>query len=857
MVQPIGTFTVVPALPHRLRRLRDLAYNLQWSWEHEIVELFRRLSPELWEASERNPVRMLGMVSQERLDQVANDDAFLAHLERVWADFDRYMTWPHTWYRKLLPEPPRPLVAYFSMEFGLAEALPIYSGGLGILAGDHLKSASDLGVDLVGIGLLYQEGYFRQRLNPDGWQEEYYPVNDFAIMPVVPLEDSNGEPLAVTILLPGRQVTVRIWRVNVGRVALLLLDTNVPGNAPEDHAITDRLYGGDLDMRIRQEIVLGMGGLRALDLLNMPPDVCHLNEGHSAFLILERIRTLREDGQLSFAEAREVAKAGTVFTTHTPVPAGIDRFPRYLMERYFGTYCQECGISMDQLMALGREDPADPNAPFSPTMLALRLSTHANGVSRLHGVVSRRMFQPIWPGVPDNEVPISSVTNGVHDLTFLSAEMANLYERYLGPRWREEPGDQTVWVQAESIPEEELWRTHERARERLVAFARQHLRRQLWRQGASPQQLEEADEVLDPQALTIGFGRRFTTYKRATLLLRNPERLARLLNQPGRPVQIIYAGKAHPADEPAKRLIRDIVHLSRRPEFRHRLVFLEDYDIGIARYMVQGADLWLNTPRRTLEASGTSGMKAAANGSLNVSILDGWWAEAYQPEVGWAISRSERFESHEQEDEAEAEALYNLLEREVVPLFYDRSRDGLPRRWIARMKAAIQALCPIYNSDRMVTEYVERFYLPAAEHVWDLSLDGMARAKQLAAWVERVRAEWPRLGFEEVRVEAPSEVTVGTTMPMVARVRLGGLTPDDVWVEAFYGVLDGQGQIDPRTAGTAILESQGEVAPGVYEFVGAIPGRASGSSGYTVRLLPRNTELVTPYELQLVCWASG
>ncbi|HOG45220.1 MAG TPA: alpha-glucan family phosphorylase, partial [Anaerolineae bacterium] len=442
MVQPIGTYTVVPALPPRLSRLRDLAYNLQWSWEYETVELFRRLSGELWEQAGHNPVKMLGLVAQERLDQAANDEAFLAHLDEVWMAFDRYLTWPHTWYRRLLPEPPRPSVAYFSMEFGLAESLPIYSGGLGILAGDHLKSASDLGVDLVGVGLLYQEGYFRQRLNADGWQEEYYPVNDFSVLPVIALRGPGGEPLAVPLHLPGRQVTARLWQANVGRVKLILLDTNVPENATQDQEITDRLYGGDLEMRIRQEIVLGMGGLRALDVLGLWPDVCHLNEGHSAFLILERIRTLMKEHGHSFAQAREVVRAGTVFTTHTPVPAGIDRFPRHLMERYFGPYCQECGITVEELLAMGSENPNDPNSAWSPTMLALRVATHSNGVSRLHGIVSRRMFQPLWTGVPANEVPISSVTNGIHDLTFISPEMANLYERYLGPRWREDPGDQ-------------------------------------------------------------------------------------------------------------------------------------------------------------------------------------------------------------------------------------------------------------------------------------------------------------------------------------------------------------------------------------------------------------------------------
>ncbi len=856
MVQPIGTFTVVPTLPPQLSRLRDLAYNLLWSWEYEIVDLFRRLSSEVWEASGHNPVRMLGMVPQERLQQAANDDAFLAHLDRVWGIYERYVSWPNTWYHKLLPAVPRPLIAYFSMEYGLTEALPAYSGGLGILAGDYLKSASDLGVDLVGVGLLYQEGYFRQRLNTDGWQEEYYPVNDFSVMPVTPERTADGTPLTVSVAMPGRMVTARLWRVRVGRVSLIMLDSNIPANAPEDQGITDRLYGGDLDMRIRQEILLGMGGLRALDLLGLRPDVCHLNEGHSAFLILERIRALVTEHDHSFAEAREITKAGTVFTTHTPVPAGIDRFPTYMMERYFGPYCQEVGISLDELLALGRDNPADPHAPFSPTVLALNMAAYSNGVSQLHGIVSRRMFQVLWPEVPTSEVPITAVTNGIHYPSFVSKELIGLYERYLGPRWREEPGDQSVWLGAEGIPEEELWRTHERLRERLVAYARRHLRDQLRRQGATHDEIEQAYEVLNPEALTIGFGRRFTTYKRGTLLLRDPERLARLLNRPGQPVQILYAGKAHPADEPAKRLIRDIVHLSRRPEFRNSMVFLEDYDISVARSMVQGSDVWLNTPRRPLEASGTSGMKAAANGALNVSILDGWWAEAYDPAIGWAISPREQYQDQERQDQVEAEALYNILEGEVIPLFYERGRDGLPRRWIQRVKAEIQALGPLFSSNRMVTEYVERFYVPCGEHVWELLLDGMARAKALAAWVEKVRAQWPQLEFEAVEAKVPKDFKVGESMPLTARVRLGELTPADVWVEAYYGKLDEDEVIDPHTGDAVELESRGQVSPGVYEFAGEIPARASGAGGYTVRLLPRNLELVTPFDLHLIHWAS-
>lgn len=856
MVQPIGVFTVVPSLPPSLARLRDLAYNLYWSWNLDVVDLFRRLGGDQWAASGHNPVRLLGMVSQEHLDQAAADDAFLAHLDEVWTRFQRYMERPNTWYQKLLPEAPRPLIAYFSMEYGLTEALPIYSGGLGILAGDHCKSASDLGVDLVAVGLLYQEGYFRQRLNADGWQEEYYPVNDFSLLPVVQERDPGGAPLTVAVRLPGREVQAAIWRIDVGRVALYALDTNLPVNAREDQAITDRLYGGDLDLRIRQEIVLGIGGLRALGKLGIEPDICHLNEGHSGFLILERIRELMLERGATFPEAREIVGAGTVFTTHTPVPAGIDRFPPYMMERYLGVMARELGLSMEELMAMGRENVADPHAPFSPTILALRMAAHSNGVSRLHGIVSRRMFQVLWPGVPDGDVPISSVTNGVHQLSFISRELALLYERYLGPHWREEPGDQSVWVEADEIPPEELWRTHERRRERLVAFCRRHLRSQLRRQGASPEEVARADEILEPGALTIGFGRRFTTYKRGTLVLRDPDRLARLLNQPGRPVQLIFAGKAHPADEPAKRLIRELVHLSREPQFHQHLVFLEDYDITVARYMVQGCDVWLNTPRRPLEASGTSGMKAAANGGLNVSILDGWWAEAYEPEIGWAIARGEQRLDPERQDEVESIALYDTLEREVVPLFYNRARDGLPRRWIERMKASIQTLAPIFNSNRMVTDYVERFYLPGAEHVWALTLNNMARAKSFAAWVERVRSEWPQLAFEAVHAQSPPELAVGATIPVTARVRLGELAPDDLWVEVYHGPLDSQERIDPRQAGTIIMDHRGEVSPGVHEYQAEIPARSSGLGGYTVRLLPRSIDLVSPYGLHLIHWAS-
>ncbi|MGQ9682628.1 MAG: alpha-glucan family phosphorylase [Anaerolineae bacterium] len=857
MIRPISTFTILPALPPQLERLRALAYNLHWSWHHETVEVFRHLANGVWEESGHNPVLMLGLVPAERLEEAARDEAFLAHLDRAWASHEEYLARQQTWYGRLRRRDRRQLVAYFSMEFGLTEALPIYSGGLGVLAGDHLKAASDLGLDLVGVGLLYQQGYFRQRLNPDGWQEEHYPVNDFSVMPLTPLRGADGAPLTVSVSLPERDVVARLWKAEVGRVSLIMLNTNLPENAPGDRAITDRLYNSDLDVRIRQEIVLGIGGMRALRALRLEPEVCHLNEGHSAFMILERIRLLMEEQHLAFAAAREIVRAGTVFTTHTPVPAGIDRFPAGMVAHYFGRYCEQMGLCVEELLALGREQQGDSQAPFSPTILALRLAAHANGVSRLHGAVSRRMFQVLWPGVPEPEVPIDSVTNGVHALSVISNEMASLYERYLGPRWREEPGDQSVWASVDKMPAEELWRTHERRRERLVAFARRRLMAQLRRHGASLGQQERAGEVLDPEALTIGFARRFATYKRGTLLLRDPARLSRLLNRPGQPVQIIFAGKAHPADEPAKLLIRELVQKSRQHEFGNRLVFIEDYDLTVARYMLQGCDLWLNTPRRPLEASGTSGMKAAANGVLNLSTLDGWWAEAYQPGLGWAIGNEETdVEDDERRDRLEAEALYNILEHEVIPLFYDRGRDGLPRRWIACMKAAIRTLCPVYSANRMITEYAERYYRPAMARVAELSAEDGRQASSLAGWIVRIQSAWGQVGFEGVTIEARQEIMAGDSVVVQARLRLGSLTPEDVSVQAYWGRLLPGGDIDPEAASFTPLGLQEEVAPGVYAFAGRIQVQGGGAGGITLRAFPKWPEPSPAWRLPLVCWAS-
>ncbi len=864
-MKAIQTFTVTPSLPEPLAPLRELAYNLRWAWNHDAIELFRRLDDDLWEAT-HNPVIMLGTIDQARLEKAAEDPGFLAHLERVVRDLDAYVTGESTWFNRIHGSTDGHLVAYFSAEFGLIECLSIFAGGLGVLAGDHLKSASDLGVPLVGIGLLYQQGYFKQYLNEAGWQQEGHEDHDFYNLPLRLERRPDGEPLTIQVPYPGCQVLAQVWRAQVGRVPLYLLDANLPANHPDDRGITYQLYGGDLEMRVKQEIMLGIGGCRALAALGLEPTVYHMNEGHSAFLVLERIRQLMEAHNLSFAEAREAASAGLVFTTHTPVAAGHDYFPRHLMERYFAEYVRNLGLSVDELMALGRQDPANESEPFCTTILALRMATYSNGVSRLHGQVSRRMWAELWPGVPEDEIPITHITNGVHFLSWVSEDMEELYDRYLGPRWRDEPVDRMVWERVEGIPAEELWRTHERRRERLVAFVRRRLRRQLERRGASQAELEAADQALDPKALTIGFARRFAPYKRATLLIRDPERLARILNAPERPVQVIFAGKAHPHNQDGKELIRQIVELSRQERFRQRLVFLEGYDIEIARYLVQGVDVWLNTPRRPREASGTSGMKAVANGVLHLSTLDGWWDEAWDfglrqtPQsaipFGWAIGRGEMYDDPDYQDQVEAEALYDLLEREVVPLFYDRGADGLPRRWIARMKASIRSLCPFFNTHRMLEEYTQRFYLPAAERYRMLVAGGVARARSLAEWRSRVRANWPQVRIEAVKAEMAGELQVGSDFRVRARVRLGDLTPDDVVVELYLGRVGSGGElVEPQVVEMQPVEQVGE---GLYAYeTGAVSCRRSGHHGYTVRVLPYHPDLPTRFLPGLITWALG
>ncbi|NOZ19541.1 MAG: glycosyltransferase family 1 protein [Planctomycetes bacterium] len=848
----LRTFSVVPALPDSLLGLRDLANNLWWCWNADAFELFRRLDPEIWEEVNHNPVKLLDKADQGRIDKLAGDSGYVAAVERVKGYLEEYKE-GETWFAKTYPDLNGTRIAYFSAEFGITECLAIYSGGLGVLAGDHLKSASDLGLPIVGVGLLYRQGYFRQYLSTDGWQQEFYPELDFYNLPVELEKGEDGKPVTIDVGYPGRKVRAQVWRAQVGRIPLFLLDANLKENSPADRNITAQLYGGDLEMRISQEILLGIGGVQALMALGIHPEIYHMNEGHSAFLGLERVRLLMNEHKVSFKEASEAVAGGNVFTTHTPVPAGNDVFSEGMMAKYFLNYSQSLGLTWNEFMALGRQNPVDQDEPFCLTVLALKLAAGRNGVSQLHGKVSRAMWHRIWHNVPQDEVPIEAITNGVHTRTWLSYDMATLFHRYLDPEWAEKPADHSIWEGIDNIPDGELWRTHERRRERLVAVARARLRMQLTRRGAGKAEVERAEEVLDPEALTIGFARRFATYKRATLLFRDIKRLQELLNDKDRPCQIIFAGKAHPHDNEGKELIRGIVQTARQEAFRGRIVFLEDYDMSLSHYLASGVDVWLNTPRRPLEASGTSGMKIAVNGGLNMSVLDGWWCEGYTPDGGWAIGTGEKYENAGAQDAVESEIAYELLEKEVIPMFYERGPDGLPRKWIRMMKASMRTVCPMFNTNRMVQEYTERFYLPGIHRSRRLLADGLANASALAKWKDQVHKRWAKVNVLETQAGTEKEYCVGSELLVRAKVSLGEIHPDEVAVQIYEGPLTPAREIEDPNIVTMACEN--EESPGVWWYSGSAPCRKAGLHGFALRILPRHDDLASLYDTGLTFWA--
>jgi starch phosphorylase len=839
-MQPLRVYSVVPKLPAKLKPLWELAYNLLFAWNDDIAS-----------------VGFLNRLPQKTLETLAEDDFFVERVSDLRQTLATYLARKTT----SIPFPDRdgqPVVAYFSLEYGISACLPVYSGGLGILAGDHLKSASDLCVPLVGIGLCYQQGYFRQYLTADGWQQERYPIYDFEQMPLSLCKNENGERILIHVDLRGERVYAQIWKAQVGRVALYLLDANVPENEPGSRQLTNRLYGGDLETRVRQEYLLGIGGIRALEALELKPKVIHMNEGHSAFAGLERIANFMDKHKLSFEAAMELVASSSIFTTHTPVPAGNDRFPPDLIQLYFEDYAKRLGLAFKVLLALGREDPRNDSEHFCMPVLALKLSRFNNGVSQLHGVVSRRMWNRVWNQYPVEDVPIGAITNGVHVPTWVAQDMAALYDRYFGANWREDPDTGRVFGQTHLISDAELWRTHERLRERLVGYVRVRLREQLLARGAKRKELQAAEEVLDPQALTIGFARRFATYKRANLLLSDKERLLKILGDNAHPVQFVFAGKAHPHDNEGKKIIQELVQLCNSLECRFNMVFLEDYDMEIASYLVQGVDVWLNTPRRPLEACGTSGMKAMCNGVLNYSTLDGWWAEAWKPDnsVGWAIGQGEEYEDGGYQDFVESQTLYNILENEIIPTFYDRGHHGsLPRNWIRKMKDSIAQLAPLYNSHRMVEDYARIAYVPALENYNRLTRDDCAAAKDLASWRMDMMTKWSNLDVRNIRADEPEQLHVGDPIRVRAEVHLNGIRPQDVEVQIYAGRLDYEGKFAQRE--TIVMRPVESMDDGWTVYVGEIEPAEAGRFGFTVRILPHHPLLLDSHSLGLIRWASA
>ena len=845
-MKALRRFVVRTRLPEPLAPLGELVMNLRWSWHLPSLDLFESVDPETWHAAGQDPVRLLGEVPSRRMQELAEDPAFLDRLHGIHAELQHYLTQPR-WYQSLDGAPD--CIAYFSPEYGITQSLPQYSGGLGILAGDHLKTASDLGVPIIAVGLLYRRGYFRQTLSPDGWQLEHYPPIDPHGLPLALLTKDDGSPLRVEVGLPGGvALRAQIWKAQVGRVPLLLLDSDVEDNAPAEREICDRLYGGGTDHRLLQEMLLGIGGVRALRAYGAQPAVFHTNEGHAGFLGLERIRVLMEEQGLDYDTALEAVRAGTLFTTHTPVPAGIDRFPRELIEQFFGGDNASPALPVETILALG-DEPGGDGSVFNMAFMGLRLAQRANGVSRLHGDVSREMFAPLWPGFDPSEVPIAHVTNGVHARTWVAREVLELADR------EGVTDDAATWESVSRVSDEEVWHARSALRSRLVDEIRERLRVSSMLRGASEAQLGWIDTAFDPGVLTIGFARRVPSYKRLTLMLRDPERLRALLLDPDHPLQLVVAGKAHPADDGGKALVQQIVRFADDASVRHRIVFLPDYDIALGRSLVSGCDVWLNNPLRPLEACGTSGMKAALNGGLNLSIRDGWWDELFDGENGWAIPSANGVSDDNRRDDLEAGAIYDLLEKSVVPRFYDRDPDGIPRRWTEMVRHTLRSLGPSVLAERMLHDYVEQLYLPAAGTSRELVAGGFAAARDLAVWKSRVRSAWPGVRVLHVESSGEGDVPVlGETVAVRAVVDLAGLSTDDVTVEAAFGRVDETDELRaPDVVGLTLAGEHPGDGQWVYE--GTLPLGSTGPFGYTVRVLPRHPALASPAELGLVASA--
>jgi len=847
---PIKKFQVTTDLPKELSALEILAYNYWWCWENEGWEVFRRIDTPLFERVQHNPVMLLNRTSQSRLKELSDSEEYKNFLNRVHSDFKHYMNqkkWFERQYGKL-----NGAIAYFSPEYGINESFPNYSGGLGVLSGDHVKSASDLGLPMVAIGLLYQEGYFRQHILDNGWQTEKYNNNDFFNLPLKRVNDQDGRPLVLSIEYPESELYFSIWELNAGTIRLFLMDTNIEENKREEYRkITNRLYGGNRETRIQQELLLGVGGSMALERMGIEASAYHINEGHAAFALLERTGQFMRKHELNFWEACQITKASTIFTTHTPVPAGNEEFEQSLIERYLLTYVNKMGLQREEFLALGHQSGYTPKENFSMTVLGLRLSTYHNGVSKLHGHVSRGMWKKIWKNLPQNEIPIGHVTNGIHTKTFVAPELAKLYDRYIGSEWKTNTDNLKIWERAYSIPDEELWNEKQRLRMQLIRLVRDRISNTGIRQTASSAALGETNGILNPETLTIGFARRFATYKRADLVFRDMDRLASIILNEDRPVQLLIAGKAHPHDTMGKETIQRIIKKIKEYGLEKSIVFIEDYDMVIARALVRGCDIWLNNPIRPLEASGTSGMKAALNGGLNLSVLDGWWDEGYNGNNGFAIGEGGESDDQELMADLESNIIYELLEGTVSQLFYEKRSYGIPRKWTQMMKAAIATLSPVYSAQRMVKDYTREYYSNAIRAYEKMNSEPN-KAKQLYEWIRGISDKWNEVDILQMEMDAQNSTKIGDTVRTRALVKLGNISPESVRVETYHGKLGIQGTIEHAaiTPMKLIGENNGQ-----YEYTCEISLAESGMQGATVRIMPYHELLNEPFQLYMCKWA--
>lgn len=849
----LGRISVTTIIPEELSMLQEIANNLWWSWNEDALDLFKKIDMSLWEKCGRNPVKFLQNVSQKNLAAKLKDSKFMDSFKGVVKSYTKYMNDPDTWYAKHHQDKKNNSVAYFSAEYGITEVLPIYSGGLGVLSGDHCKSASDLGIPFNAIGLFYKQGYFNQKINREGWQETVFKDLNLSQLPILPVLDSNGEQALISVELPGRDVYARIWNVKVGRINLYLMDTDINCNSQYDRALTARLYGGDHETRIQQEIFLGIGGIRLLDVLGIQPTCYHMNEGHSSFMGLELIRKLMKDKNLSFREAKEVVSSCSVFTTHTPVPAGNDVFPVTMIDKYFSNYWNSLGVNRHEFLDMGLNINDRQN--FNMTVLALTIAGRKNGVSELHGAVSRNIFKNAWNGVPEEEIPITHITNGIHTGTWLSPAFKHLYDKYLGEDWRREFHKDSTWDKVLDIPNSVLWKTHNVLKTKMIENLRERVKFQRMQNGESAERVRESEQLLDSNALTIGFARRFATYKRADLIFRNMARIQKIMNNPNMPVQLIFAGKAHPADKPAHEIIKNISDIAAQEGFNGKVVVVENYNMAVARDMVQGVDIWLNNPRRPLEASGTSGQKVSINGVLNFSVLDGWWCEGYDGTNGWSIGDDSYYENEYHQDNADSDSIYETMENEIVPLFYDRNKEGVPDKWVEKMKESIRTLTFKFSTQRMVYDYFTKMYQPAFERLEKIQKNQYKMAKNLAEWKNSIERHWQAVsiwGERKSNQLMNKSALTGESIPVKALVNLGQIERANVSVQVYYGALNAQGEIEhSKTLEMELTESQKD---GTHVYETSICMEDGGEYGYTLRVIPHNNDLINPLDMSLIRW---